>query len=135
MTLISRVSLAGSRTGLSARSNFTRFKLADKVELSFSRNASTEAAQGGTGRAQQRLKSIGNVVLGSALVAGGVGTILFTYLRFKNAGFGIGVAANTIMDDGLHPAAYPWPNSHPFATFDHSRYLLLCVTRITIDHF
>jgi hypothetical protein len=46
-------------------------------------------------------------------------------LRFKNSGFGMGVAANTIMDDGLHPAAYPWPNDHPFATYDHARYNIL----------
>jgi hypothetical protein len=32
------------------------------------------------------------------------------------------VAANTIMEEGLHPAAHPWPNDHPFATFDHNRY-------------
>ena len=58
-------------------------------------------------------------MLGTTLIGAGAGTIYFTYLRFKDSG--LGVAANTIMDDGLHPAAYPWPNNHPFASFDHSR--------------
>lgn len=62
-------------------------------------------------------------MLGTTLVVAGVGTVYFTYLRYKSSGWGIGVSANTIMDDGLHPAAYPWPNNHPFATFDHNRYL------------
>lgn len=30
------------------------------------------------------------------------------------------VSANTAADDGLHPAAYPWPQNGPFETFDHS---------------
>jgi hypothetical protein len=94
--------------------------LADNVKSSLSRNVATQTAGGAS---QQTFKTIGNVILGSALVAGGAGTILFTYLRLKNGGFGMGVAANTIMDDGLHPAHYPWPNDHPFATYDHARYL------------
>jgi hypothetical protein len=62
---------------------------------------------------------VGNALLGATLVGAGAGTVWFTYLRLQN---GMGVAANTIMDDGLHPAEYPWPNNHPFATFDHARY-------------
>ena len=58
-------------------------------------------------------------MLGTSLIGAGAGTIYFTYLRFKASGFG--VAANTIMDDGLHPAAHPWPNNHPFASYDHAR--------------
>src|SRR5579859_7726244 len=118
MTLISRVSLIGSRIGLLARNQSVNnnVRIADKVKSSFSRAASTES----TSSTSSRSRTIANVALGGLVVGAGVGTVLFTYLRLKDGG--MGVAANTIMDDGLHPASYPWPNSHPFATFDHARY-------------
>jgi ubiquinol-cytochrome c reductase cytochrome c1 subunit len=117
MTLLSRVSIAGSRTAQSARAQLTRCKLVDNTTASLCRNLSTEAA---AGTSTSRLGVAGNALLGATLVGAGVGTVWFTYLRLQN---GMGVAANTIMDDGLHPAAYPWPNNHPFATFDHARYI------------
>ena len=118
MALFSRVSVAGSRTALSARTQLTRTKLVDYTTASLYRNLSTEA---GASTSKSRVAAIGNALLGATLVGAGAGTVWFTYLRLQN---GMGVAANTIMDDGLHPAAYPWPNNHPFATFDHARYHL-----------
>lgn len=118
MALFSRVSVAGSRTALSARTQLTRFKLVDNTAASLCRNLSSDA---GATSSKTRVGAVGNALLGATLVGAGVGTVWFTYLRLQN---GMGVAANTIMDDGLHPAAYPWPNNHPFATFDHARYHL-----------
>jgi hypothetical protein len=129
MTLLSRAPVAGFRSGVSARSQLFRFKL---PQHSFRRNTSTEAAQSGSSsRPRSRLNAIGNVMLGSTLIGAGAATTYLTYLRFNNSGMGLGVAANTIMDEGLHPAHYPWPNDHPFATFDHSRYINF--RRTTID--
>jgi ubiquinol-cytochrome c reductase cytochrome c1 subunit len=120
MALLSRVSTAASRTGASVRIQFFRLHIADKSKSSLRRSASTEATQSGSSNtAKSRLNGIGNFLLGTTLAGAGAGTVFFTYLRVKNSG--IGVAANTIMDDGLHPAAYPWPNNHPFASFDHNR--------------
>lgn len=118
MALFSRVSVAGSRTALSARTQLTRSKLVDNTTASLCRNLSTDA---GASTSKSRVGVIGNALLGATLVGAGAGTVWFTYLRLQN---GMGVAANTIMDDGLHPASYPWPNNHPFATFDHARYHL-----------
>jgi hypothetical protein len=125
MTLLSRVSVVGSRTTLSARNQLTRFKVVENTKSSFGRNLSTSAANNGSSSGPSKFAAIGNVILGTTLVGAGVGSVVFTYLRFKNSGFGMGVAANTIMDDGLHPAAHPWPNHHPFATYDHARYDIL----------
>src|SRR5208282_6268571 len=118
MALLSRVSAVGSRTANSVRNQFSRFQVVQKSKSSLSTQT---AAQNGSSsnRAKSRLNGIGNFLLGTTLVGAGAGTVYFTYLRLK--GSGLGVAANTIMDDGLHPAAYPWPNNHPFATYDHNK--------------
>src|SRR5208282_359950 len=120
MALLSRVSTAAFRTGTSVRTQFSRLHIADKSKSLLRRNASTKSTQSGSSNAAKSgLNGIGNFLLGTTLVGAGAGTVFFTYLRVKNSG--MGVAANTIMDDGLHPAAYPWPNHHPFASFDHNR--------------
>jgi len=123
MTLLSRVSVIGTRTCGSARSQLSRCKVVNNSTKSpsLSRSVSTESSRTASSNgAQCRFGGIANILLGTSLVGAGSATIYFTYLRFKNSGFG--VAANTIMDDGLHPAHYPWPNDHAFATFDHARY-------------
>jgi len=122
MPLPMRVSIAGCRLGNPLRSQISRPKVVENINSSLRRNLTTEAGpRASSSSSQSRLIAAGNVVLGTLLIGAGAGTVYFTYLRFKNSGFGMGVAANTIMDDGLHPAAYPWPNNHPFATFDHAR--------------
>jgi len=119
MTLLSRVSTVASRTANSARNQFSRFQVVQKSQSSLSTQTAAQNRSSANG-AKSRLNGIGNFLLGTTLVGAGAGTVYFTYLRLK--GSGLGVAANTIMDDGLHPAAYPWPNNHPFATYDHNRY-------------
>jgi hypothetical protein len=121
MVLLSRVSAFVSRTGSSSRKQLLRFRVPHNSKPC--RNVSTETGQKASSKPiKSHLDSISSVILGTSLVAAGAGTVYFTYLRYKNSGWHIGVAANTIMDDGLHPAEYPWPNKHPFATFDHNRY-------------
>lgn len=131
MTLLSRVSAAGSRIGTAARTQFSRSGIANSSKPSSPKNISFQAG----GSSSSRLNAIGNVILGTTLVGAGASTVVFTYLRYKNSGFQIGVSANTIMDDGLHPAEYPWPNNHPFATFDHQRYAINSVSEILKINF
>jgi hypothetical protein len=122
MTLLSRVSVIGTRSCNSARSQLSLCKVVNNSAKSpsLSRSVSTEPSHTvSSNGAQSRLGGIANI-LRTTLVGAGSATVYFTYLRFKDSG--LGVAANTIMDDGLHPAKYPWPNDHPFATFDHARY-------------
>jgi len=94
------------------------------TEAAAAENASSIASPG-------RFSAFGNFLLGTTVIAAGAGTVYFTYLRLKRSGWG--VSANTIMDDGLHPAEYPWPNKHPFASFDHARYLIPHLLRDSID--
>ena len=121
MALLVRASAYSVRSCAPVRNQLSRLKVR---QASPRRNTTTEANhanQSNPGNA--RLNAIGNALLGTALVGAGAATAFFTYLRLKNSGMGFGgVAANTIMEEGLHPAAYPWPNNHPLATFDHSRY-------------
>lgn len=120
MPLPMRVSSTSCRLGNSLRGQLSRTNLGENINSSLRRKLTTNAA--GTSSSfssQSRLLGAGNLLLGTLLVGAGAGTAFFTYLRFKN---GMGVSANTIMDDGLHPANYPWPNNHPLATFDHARY-------------
>jgi ubiquinol-cytochrome c reductase cytochrome c1 subunit len=125
MTLLSRVSLTSARTSLSKKTQLYRLKFTEAVKSSSRKSLSTESGKSGSSKATQSLvNGIGNAILGTVLVGAGAGTIFFTYLRFKDSGFRMGVEANTIMEEGLHPAAYPWPNNHPFATFDHNRYVI-----------
>src|SRR5438552_17288116 len=119
MTPLSRVSTVASRTARSARNQFTRSPVSHPTRSSLS-TQTVPAQNASTIGAKSRHYGVGNFMLGITLIGASAGTVYFTYLRIKNSG--LGVAANTIMDDGLHPAAYPWPNNHPFATFDHSRY-------------
>lgn len=142
MALLSRVSAAvGRSSSCSARTQLSRFNaVADlshaskSAKSSFVRPISTQPAVEAASSAG-RSSGLGNVLLGTTLVAAGVGTVYFTHLRMRHSGWG--VSANTIMDDGLHPAEHPWPNNHPFATYDHARYaivplLLVCVqTQLT----
>jgi hypothetical protein len=118
MALLSRVSTIASRTSNSARNHLSGFRVVQETKSSLS----TQTARNGSSSngAKSRLNAAGNFLLGTTLAGASAGTVYFTYLRLK--GSGLGVAANTIMDDGLHPAAYPWPNNHPFATYDHNRY-------------
>ena len=119
MALLSRVSTIASRTSNSARNQLSRFQVVQKSKSSLSTQTTAQNGSSSNG-AKSRLNGIGKFLLGTTLVGASAGTVYFTYLRLK--GSGLGVAANTIMDDGLHPAAYPWPNNHPFATYDHNRY-------------
>src|SRR5579871_4396203 len=101
MPLPMRVSLNGCRLGNSLRSQLSRSKLAENINSSLRRKLTTEANQtASASSSQSRLLGAGNVIMGTLLVGAGAGTVYFTYLRFKNSG--LGVAANTIMDDGLH---------------------------------
>ena len=135
MTLLSRVSVIGARSCISARSQLSHCKVINNSTKSpsLSRSVSTEPSHTASSNgAHSRLGGIANILLGTSLVGAGSATIYFTYLRFKDSG--LGVAANTIMDDGLHPAKHPWPNDHAFATFDHARYTIpLPQERCAID--
>lgn len=43
------------------------------------------------------------------------------------------VHANSLADDGLHPAAYPWSHKGLFDSFDHSRYVRVDYREISSD--
>jgi ubiquinol-cytochrome c reductase cytochrome c1 subunit len=88
--------------------------LTKNVNSSLRRSINTESSQTSSSSSTGN----GNLLLAITAIAAGAGGL---YFSLKQSGFGKGVAANTIMDDGLHPAAHPWPNTHPFATFDHAR--------------
>jgi len=120
MPLPMRVSLNSCRLGNPLKPQLSLSNVTKNINSSFRRKITTEANKtASSSSSQSRLLGVGNVLLGTLLVGAGAGTVYFTYLRMQN----MGVAANTIMDDGLHPAAHPWPNNHLFATFDHARYI------------
>jgi hypothetical protein len=121
MTLFSRASIASSRIFSSSKPPFLRSKWTNPSTNPQSiKTLSTQTPS--SMKTSRLLASAGNVILGTMVIGAGAGTILFTYLRLKDSGFQFGVQANTIMEEGLHPAEHPWPNNHPFATFDHARY-------------
>jgi len=139
MALLSRVSaVAGRSSRCSARSQLTRIDVVAHPSKSSStgtlaRSITTQpaAAENASSIASTgRFSAFGSFLLGTTVIAAGAGTVYFTYLRLKSSGWAI--SANTIMDDGLHPAEYPWPNKHPFASFDHARYLIPRLLRDSI---
>jgi len=126
MTLLSRMSIAGSQSRNVVRVHISSFNLVRNSQFTLRRYASTEATSGAqkasSSTSKNRLNKVGNVLLATGLVGATASTIFFTYLRVRQNQFG--VSANTIMEEGLHPAHYPWPNDHPLATFDHARYII-----------
>jgi ubiquinol-cytochrome c reductase cytochrome c1 subunit len=127
MPLLTRVPLTGSRVGNCVRTRLCRTRLSERINPSLSRKLTADATQDASSGASQT--RVGNALLGTLVAGAAASTVFFTYLRIKDSGFGL--AANTIMDDGLHPAAYPWPNNHPLATFDHNRYIPYSICRCT----
>jgi hypothetical protein len=61
-------------------------------------------------RTQQTKRSWATTGMSAALVTGGIG--LYVYSNTVHA---------NMVDDGLHPAHYPWSHKAPWATFDYAR--------------
>lgn len=60
-------------------------------------------------------------IAGAAAVS--LGSIAYYTHLYGTLPFVPEASANSAADDGLHPAAYPWPHKGPFETYDHASYV------------
>ncbi|KAG9312944.1 cytochrome C1 family-domain-containing protein [Chiua virens] len=93
-----------------SRSVFSSFKPNGASQARFASSSSS-------GSAQSLLSSRTSLISVSLFSAGSIAwyTHLYGSLPFIGE-----VHANSLADDGLHPAVYPWPHKGWFDTFDHA---------------